>query len=344
MLMPETRHTIMSESDLPKVSVVCPIYNRTDHIGDTVESLLAQTYPNFDIVLVNDGSPDPRVRDILNSYDDPRLRVIHQHNTGFTHAIRRAVAESDGRFIAVMGAGDICAPHRLALQADFLASNPDYAIIGCEFRSAKIPSTNPDTPFHNWDMAPGAELPAHGTLSSSPGAADLKRRNAFSHGEVMIRRTHYDAVDGYRVFFANTQDLDLWLRLTERYRLGVLADFLYERRIFLADGIAPDLKKSLVQIAYSGLAKQCHSERARGRRDSVEIYGAATMMRVPMGLATTKRILRAVKQVKAIGDLHLSQLNSVRDLYGLINYMLAFAYAGYLLMRYKNRIPPKRGR
>lgn len=98
---------------LPKVSVVCAWYNRVDYISDTIDSLLAQDYPNFDITIVNDGSPDPLVREVLDNYTNPRLRVIHQENTGFTRAIRRAIDESDRTYIAIQGAGDISLPGRL---------------------------------------------------------------------------------------------------------------------------------------------------------------------------------------------------------------------------------------
>lgn len=326
----------------PKVSLVCSWYNRSDALDDTLTSLLAQTYDNLEIVLVNDGSPDPRVREILDGYQDPRLRVIHQPNTGFVRAIRRAIAETDGDFIAIMGAGDICAPHRITLQADFLAQHPEYAIVGCGFRSAWVPPRNPDTPFHNWDIAPGATPPVTGTLVNSPTPDALTLVNAFTHGEVMIRRSCYDAVSGYRVVFQNSQDLDLWLRLGERYRLGVLGEFMYERRIFLSDGIAGDMRKNLVQIAFAQLAVKAYHERRKGKRDSVDRYGPAAMMRVPRGLATLKRILRAVKQVKGIGELDLGDLRTVNDLYGPVHYTLALAFGAYLKARYGDAAPPKR--
>jgi glycosyltransferase involved in cell wall biosynthesis len=333
---------MMPQDMLPKVSVVCSWYNRADAIPDTVGSLLAQDYGNLEIVIVNDGSPDPGVRAMFDRYDDPRLRIIHQPNTGLVRAMRRAIAETDGAFIAIMGAGDICAPHRISLQARFLAENPDYALVGCGFRSAWVPPRDPDAPFHNWDLGEGAAAPRAGTLVRSPTMDELSERNAFSHGEVMMRRTCYDAVSGYRVFFQNAQDIDLWLRLAERYRLGVLGEFMYERRIFMSDGIAADLRKNMVQIAFARMATFCGRERRKGGRDSVDRYGPAAMMRVPRDVATLKQVLRAVKQVKGLGVLDLREMGAVRDLYGPFFHLAARLYGGYLQVRYGDAPPPKR--
>ncbi|MBQ2263678.1 MAG: glycosyltransferase, partial [Loktanella sp.] len=85
--------------------------NRADYIRDTIDSLLVQDYPHFDITVVNDGSPDPRVREILDSYADPRLRVIHQDNTGF---IRTAVSIPEGLALPTLANG--------VLQFGFVAS------------------------------------------------------------------------------------------------------------------------------------------------------------------------------------------------------------------------------
>lgn len=333
----------MCAASLPKVSVVCPWFNRADHIADTLDSLLAQTYPALEIVIVDDGSSDPRVQERLAAYDDPRLRVIRQENAGFTRAIRRAIAETDGAYIAIQGAGDVSAPHRLALQARFLQAHPDYALVGCGFRSARIPPLDPAAPFHGWDLAPGAPLPEQGTLVRTPTPEELTERNAFSHGEVMMRRAAYEAAGGYRPTFANCQDVDLWLRIGQHHKMGVLGEFLYERRVFQKDGIAPDLRKNLMQLAYSRLAHRCFAERRSGRPDSVERYGALAILKVPRDLKTTKRILRGVKQVQAIGDLRLAEIRTVRDLYGWPNYALAYLYGAYLKARYGTAAPPRRG-
>lgn len=115
----------------PEVAIVCAWYNRADYIRDTVDSVLAQDFDRFEVVIINDGSPDPRVREILDSYDDPRLRVVHQENTGFTVAIRRAIDMTSAPYIAIQGAGDVSLPGRLRHQHDWLESNAGIGVVGC---------------------------------------------------------------------------------------------------------------------------------------------------------------------------------------------------------------------
>ncbi|MDD7971981.1 glycosyltransferase family 2 protein [Roseinatronobacter alkalisoli] len=289
---------------MPTVSVVCAWYNRADYIRDTIDSLLAQDYPNFDITVVNDGSPDPRVREILDSYTDPRLRVIHQDNTGFTRAIRRAIVESDGTYIAIQGAGDISLPGRLSAQVRYLEDRPDFAVVGCRYvNQVKGPDGDGER-----------KLARVRTLE--PTARDIMRGNPFGHGEVTMRRAAYDAVGGYRVFFENSQDKDLWMRMSVNYRLGIIDETHYQRVIFLADGIASSFEKTLKQIAYSRVADVCHQERLKGERDSVDRFGQLALMRVPKGWRTTWRIVRAVKQVASQRLLAFEDFKITQELFG----------------------------
>ncbi len=296
---------------LPKVSVVCAWYNRADYICDTIDSLLAQDYPNFDIIVVNDGGPDPRVREILDSYDDPRLRVIHQENTGFTRAIRRAIDESDSEYIAIQGAGDVSLPGRLAAQVAYLEKRPDFAVVGCRYVN-QVKGPNGD----------GARTPAR-VRPLEPAARDIMKGNPFSHGEVLMRRAAYDVVGGYRVFFENSQDKDLWMRMSHRYRLGIVDACHYQRNIFLADGIASDFDKTLKQIAFSRVADLCHHERLRGEIDSVERYGQLALMRVPRGWRTTWRIVRAVRHASVYSPHSSSSLMTIYGLFGVHNFVFA---------------------
>jgi glycosyltransferase involved in cell wall biosynthesis len=297
----------------PKISVVCAWYNRASHLRATLDSLLAQDYSNFDIILVNDGSTEADVRTILDGYDDPRLRVIHQENAGFCAAIMHAVAASDGEFIAVQGAGDLSLPGRLSAQSNFLQANPAHAVVGCRYiNQIKGP------------MGDLGQRPAK-ILTLDPTAADITRGNPFGHGEVMMRRSAYQEVGGYRAFFENAQDKDLWMRISQHHKLKILDGIYYQRGIFIADGIASDLKKTLRQLAYSQMADLCHAERLRGEVDSVARFGQLALMRAPRGWSTTWRIIRALKQVVTFGTSDTANLHDIRKLFGLPNYLIAVA-------------------
>ncbi|QDY70804.1 glycosyltransferase family 2 protein [Qingshengfaniella alkalisoli] len=317
----------------PKVSVVSAFYNRADYIRLTLDSLLAQKFDDYEIIIVNDGSPDPNVRAILDSYDDPRLRVIHQANTGFTTAIRNGIAQSSSTYIAIQGAGDVSFPNRLVRQVAFLDANPEYAALGCGYNNALVSADNPFPPLPVEHAGYNGSAPDAGQLKTEVTPQMIMGRNPFTHGEVMIRRAAYDAVGGYRTFFANSQDMDLWLRLIESNRLGVLSDWLYQRHSFAADGIATNLGKLLVQTAYTSVAERCWHQRQSGRKDDVEQYGPLALMRMPRTPKLSRRILRSVKQADYYGTLKSSELQTVRDLYGPLHHGLARALHSWLRFR-----------
>ena len=213
-----------ASSATPKVSVCCAWYNRADYIRETVDSLLAQDLNSFEIVLVNDGSPDPRVREILDSYDDPRLRVIHQENTGFTKAIIRAISESNGEYIAIQGAGDYSYPQRLSRQANELDYNRDVSIVGSYYIQENLVNGI----VKNFSVRP--------SIKGEIGGFE------FSHGELMYRRSSYEEVGGYRPFFAVGQGADLWMRMLRNSNSHVVPEVLYKQYLF-SDGVSHSKKK-----------------------------------------------------------------------------------------------------
>ena len=246
----------------PLVSVVCAWYNRPQYIQDTLNSLLAQSLDSIEIVLVNDGSNDPQVRAILDSFDDPRLIIVHQENSGFVTTIRRAIDISRGRYIAIQGAGDVSEPSRLELQAKALDADPTLGVIGCLRRHESVSATAITT------------LGVHG----KPGIASLTDfltgGNPFSHGEVMMRRQAYDQVGGYRPFFVFAQDRDLWIRIAGAgWKMENLEHMLYVRRNFAADGVSTNKPKLYLQQAYSSFARQCHHDRVQNGKDALDLFG-----------------------------------------------------------------------
>ena len=239
-----------------QVSLVCAWYNRADYIRDTLDSLLAQEFDDFEIILVNDGSPDPRVRDILDSYSDPRLRVIHQANTGFTLAIRRAIEASTAPFLAIQGAGDISLPQRLRRQYEALRADPALALAGCRYR------------IENMVTGQGAQVVPH-----CPQQGDLRFRG-LSHGELMYRREVYDKVGGYRPIFMVGQGADLWMRLLRTHGAVIVPEELYVQRHF-SDGVALAPDKLAARKIMNGVRVENELWFRRTGLDHIETYGPA---------------------------------------------------------------------
>lgn len=245
----------------PLVSVVCPWYNRADYIQDSLSSLLSQTYTNVEIIIVNDGSSDPRVKQILDQYDDARIKIIHQNNSGFVSAVRTAIDHSQGDFIAVHGAGEISLPDRILKQANILLQCSELVGVGCNYENVFIATDGSITKRVKKEFS---EIASHN---------DLMIANPLVHGAIMFKRSIYNKVEGYRVFFKFAQDLDLWLRMSDFGDFYIVQETLYERRVFLNDGVAASVDKVLLQSRFMEFARQCSALRRAHGFDFLDKYG-----------------------------------------------------------------------
>lgn len=108
-----------------------PVYNGEAYLREAMDSVLRQTYADFEFLVVNDGSTD-QTEAIVLSYHDPRIRLISQPNGGVARALNTGLREAAGTYIARFDADDICRPERLARQSAFMASHPGYVIVGSD--------------------------------------------------------------------------------------------------------------------------------------------------------------------------------------------------------------------
>jgi glycosyltransferase involved in cell wall biosynthesis len=225
---------------LPKVIIACAWYQRAEYIRDTVDSLLAQAYDNFEVVIINDGSPDPRVREIFNSYTDPRLSVVHQGNTGFTVAIKKAISLKASEYFCVIGSGDRVTPDKLAIQVEYLETHPQVGAVGSGH--VLVSAKNKRRISYHKPM-----------LRLQPNV--LRRKVPFTHGTIMYRRSKYDEAGGYDPFFRVAQDRDLYWRLSKVSEIHAIDKPLYEKYLF-EDGVT--FNPSMVAIGqfYVNLARQ----------------------------------------------------------------------------------------
>lgn len=116
----------------PSLSVVLPVYNQERYLGAAVKSILNQTYRDFELVVVDDGSTDA-TPNILATINDPRLRLIRNKHLGFIEALRTGIDHARAPWIARMDSDDLSASSRLATQMTFLASHPEYVFVGSVF-------------------------------------------------------------------------------------------------------------------------------------------------------------------------------------------------------------------
>lgn len=118
----------MSTHD-PKITVLMPAYNAGKYIREAVSSVLNQSFPDFELLIVNDGSSDNTLT-ILDTFSDERIKIINQKNNGIASALNNGLKHALAPYIARFDADDICYPDRLEIQYNFIISNPEYSIIG----------------------------------------------------------------------------------------------------------------------------------------------------------------------------------------------------------------------
>src|SRR5580698_9685158 len=108
----------------PKVTVLMPVYNGEKYIKEALESILQQTFIDFEFLIINDGSTDNSVS-IIKSFNDNRIRLIHnEKNSGLVYSLNKGIGLSNGEYIARMDCDDVSIPERLEKQVGFLNSNP----------------------------------------------------------------------------------------------------------------------------------------------------------------------------------------------------------------------------
>lgn len=238
----------------PAVSVLMPVRDGERFIAEAVESVLAGTFADLELLVLDDGSTDATPQILARLAEaDPRL-VVHRREPGrnLAEVLNVAAELSRAPLLARLDADDVSLPDRLQLQVEFLESNPKVALVGGqallidesgrEFGRAEYPTGD-------------AEL-----------QAALRERNPFVHSAMTMRREAFEAAGGYRVAFDNAEDLDLWLRLAAAGRIANLPDPVVKYRLH---GGQQTLRKQDEQALFSIAARASARARAAGEPDPV---------------------------------------------------------------------------
>lgn len=201
---------------MPKVTVLIPVYNRARFIGDAIDSVLAQTFTDFELLLVDDGSSDGS-QAIIRGYDDSRIRLIQNpQNLGIAATRNRGIEAANGEYLAFLDSDDRALPERLAHQVAYLDAHPEVAGVGSWIRwiddngasrgKTKRKASDPD------QIA--AERLFRSCLENSTATARTEILRAYPHRE------------DYRL----GSDYDLWARIAAQHPLAALPEVLVERR------------------------------------------------------------------------------------------------------------------
>ena len=207
---------------IPKVAVVMPVYNAEKYLVQAMESVLNQTYKDFEIIAVNDASTDKSL-EILSSFanKDKRVRIFsNKENLGVTKTLNYGVLMSRSEYVARMDADDIAHPDRFALQVDFLDKKKDIFVVGSCFNSV-----SEDLSRIIW----------RNDVEKDPEeiAKVLLQRCCVGHPTVMMRRRVFEVLGGYseKPEHHTIEDYEFWLRVSKKFKIANLPQFLLTHRV-----------------------------------------------------------------------------------------------------------------
>ena len=193
---------------MPCVSVIVPTYNHAAFIGQTLDSVFDQTFNDFEIIVINDGSPDCTGELLKPMADGGRIRYFEQPNSGQASARNRGLREARGEFIALLDDDDVWPPDKLEWQVAALREHPEWGAVAGD--------------RYWWDGGPVPELtrPETGprllTFEALFGCNPLA-----SPGQVLIRRSLIDSLGGFNPELWGSDDYDLWFRVTRVSQFAV---------------------------------------------------------------------------------------------------------------------------
>ena len=219
------------------VSVLMPVYNAERFVAETVDSVLNQTFRDFEFVVINDGSTD-RSLEILQGYAkrDARIRLISRPNTGYVVALNEGLDVARGEFVARIDADDLSDPKRLELQVARMRAEPELVALGtCAWAMDE----------HGNMLGDYSNPLTHEQIE----AEHLKGNSSIHHPSVMMRPGAVRKVGGYRKELMPCEDFDLWIRLGEVGRLANLPERLITKRLFAGSAVASNItrQRGLVQ-------------------------------------------------------------------------------------------------
>ncbi len=200
---------------MPNVSIVIPAYNAMKYLPETIDSVLNQTYNDFEVLIINDGSSDHIVQ-WVSQLVDPRVKLISQTNQGVTVARNKGIACAQGEYIAFLDADDLWEPTILEKQVRCLEDNPAVGLV------------------HTWMTIIDEQSKLTGKVMTSNAEGDAWKQvvelNTVPCSSVMVRRCCFETVGVFDQNLRNIDDWDMWIRIAARYPFAVIKEPLMRYR------------------------------------------------------------------------------------------------------------------
>jgi glycosyltransferase involved in cell wall biosynthesis len=217
----------------PKISVLTAVYNSAELIRPAIESVLNQTFGDFEWVIINDATPDNSI-EIIESYNDPRIKIYHNEtNMGLAASLNKGLALCTGEYIARMDTDDVCYPNRFERQVAFMGAHPEVAIAGSWVNLTGDWKGLWKTPVHHEEIQ-----------------CKLLFNSAIAHPTVMMRKNELDKFGlRYDSRLKKIQDYDLWVRASQVVKLANIPEVLLDYRIDI-EAKSPEVVKRSNEVIY----------------------------------------------------------------------------------------------
>lgn len=201
----------------PRVTVLLSVFNDQDYIGEAIESVLGQTFKDFELLIVDDCSTDSTV-EIIKGYSDPRIRlVVNDRNIDISRSLNKGLGLARGKYIARHDSDDISMPQRLERQVDFLDKNKDIAAVGA--RTEFIDEGGGHTGYWNQEVFPEDIFYA------------LSYRCPLTSSSMTYDKGRIMSLGGYDESSSHAEDYELFYRVSRTYKIYVIPEYLVKYRV-----------------------------------------------------------------------------------------------------------------
>jgi len=293
----------------PIITVLMPAYNAGNYIHEAIASVLAQSFNDFELLIVNDGSTDQTMQ-VIASFKDERIVVINQENLGVASALNTGLQHARAAYIARFDADDVCYPNRLQVQYDFMQRHPEYQVVG--------------------SAADYMDVEGHHLFTQEPAAfsnSQVQQLNyticPFIHSTVLYKKQVVLNNGGYNELAYTFEDHFLWLQILKEQKACNLPEALIKVRLN-PESITIDEKwrpRKFLNIKYAALKKRSITQRDSDRLHEIgrEQYSHRIMHGSYYALCGKKFLLNNYQPQKA--RLHMAKAISIHPL-RLDNYLL----------------------
>jgi glycosyltransferase involved in cell wall biosynthesis len=252
------------------MAAIVGTWNRADYLPDAIRSLLSQTLDDIEVIVADDGSTDGTA-EVVQSFDDPRLRYLPGPHVGISRNLNRAITATRATYVALLDSDDWALPDRLERQLVVLESRPEVGVVGA--RMTEVDEN-------------GAELAPRVTFAAGDINRELLNFNPISNSCAAFRRDAVMDAGGFDASYSCTVDWDLWLRVADNWVVHTLDEVLGVRRMHTGN---ISIRREREQIRAGLRTRVATMRRRRSARGLLGMAPAALSYVTPLPLKRARR-------------------------------------------------------